>query len=163
MIEVGTSYLRIVGPFYGFFGGGLALYFASQGGSCWLGDDGCRSAGLHRRWRRLDSSISAWRQQRLVFCARRRARCLRVRECGCSCGRCMVQEGERATVNGGSSLIISHLSLPEIKSGCAVTSLFVEKSSLQSIWKFPVLLSREFLRNRLNLRGDRAQKTRRRD
>ncbi|MEW6453784.1 MAG: MATE family efflux transporter [Pseudomonadota bacterium] len=31
MIEVGTSYLRIVGPAYGFFGGGLALYFASQG------------------------------------------------------------------------------------------------------------------------------------
>jgi putative MATE family efflux protein len=31
MIEVGTSYLRIVGPFYGFFGGGLLLYFASQG------------------------------------------------------------------------------------------------------------------------------------
>jgi Na+-driven multidrug efflux pump len=31
MIEVGTSYLRIVGPSYGFFGGGLALYFASQG------------------------------------------------------------------------------------------------------------------------------------
>jgi putative MATE family efflux protein len=31
MIEVGTSYLQIVGPFYGFFGGGLALYFASQG------------------------------------------------------------------------------------------------------------------------------------
>jgi Na+-driven multidrug efflux pump len=31
MIEVGTNYLHIVGPFYGFFGGGLALYFASQG------------------------------------------------------------------------------------------------------------------------------------
>ena len=31
MIEVGSHYLRIVGPFYGFFGGGLALYFASQG------------------------------------------------------------------------------------------------------------------------------------
>jgi putative MATE family efflux protein len=31
MIEIGTSYLQIVGPFYGFFGGGLALYFASQG------------------------------------------------------------------------------------------------------------------------------------
>jgi Na+-driven multidrug efflux pump len=31
MIEVGTSYLQIVGPFYGFFGGGLVLYFASQG------------------------------------------------------------------------------------------------------------------------------------
>jgi Na+-driven multidrug efflux pump len=31
MIEVGTSYLQTVGPFYGFFGGGLALYFASQG------------------------------------------------------------------------------------------------------------------------------------
>jgi putative MATE family efflux protein len=31
MIAVGTHYLQIVGPFYGFFGGGLALYFASQG------------------------------------------------------------------------------------------------------------------------------------
>jgi Na+-driven multidrug efflux pump len=31
MIEIGSSYLRTVGPFYGFFGGGLALYFASQG------------------------------------------------------------------------------------------------------------------------------------
>jgi Na+-driven multidrug efflux pump len=31
MIEIGSRYLRIVGPFYGFFGGGLALYFASQG------------------------------------------------------------------------------------------------------------------------------------
>jgi len=31
MLTVGTQYLRIVGPFYGFFGAGLALYFASQG------------------------------------------------------------------------------------------------------------------------------------
>jgi len=31
MIAVGSRYLQIVGPFYGFFGGGLALYFASQG------------------------------------------------------------------------------------------------------------------------------------
>ncbi|MBN9496745.1 MAG: MATE family efflux transporter [Alphaproteobacteria bacterium] len=31
MIETGSAYLRIVGPFYGFFGLGLALYFASQG------------------------------------------------------------------------------------------------------------------------------------
>ncbi|MDB5600447.1 MAG: efflux family protein [Xanthobacteraceae bacterium] len=31
MLEVGSHYLRIVGPFYGFFGAGLALYFASQG------------------------------------------------------------------------------------------------------------------------------------
>ena len=31
MIEVGTRYLQIVGPAYGFFGGGLLLYFASQG------------------------------------------------------------------------------------------------------------------------------------
>ena len=28
---VGAQYLHIVGPFYGFFGAGLALYFASQG------------------------------------------------------------------------------------------------------------------------------------
>jgi putative MATE family efflux protein len=31
MIETGSAYLRIVGPTYGFFGLGLALYFASQG------------------------------------------------------------------------------------------------------------------------------------
>jgi MATE family, multidrug efflux pump len=31
MLAVGSQYLRIVGPFYGFFGAGLALYFASQG------------------------------------------------------------------------------------------------------------------------------------
>ncbi|MGN6097810.1 MAG: MATE family efflux transporter [Bosea sp. (in: a-proteobacteria)] len=30
-IAAGSAYLRIVGPFYGFFGIGLALYFASQG------------------------------------------------------------------------------------------------------------------------------------
>ena len=31
MLATGTLYLRIVGPAYGFFGGGLALYFAAQG------------------------------------------------------------------------------------------------------------------------------------
>ncbi|AOH87203.1 MATE family efflux transporter (plasmid) [Sphingomonas panacis] len=31
MIETGSTYLRIVGPAYGFFGLGLSLYFASQG------------------------------------------------------------------------------------------------------------------------------------
>jgi Na+-driven multidrug efflux pump len=31
MNEVGTQYLQLVGPFYGCFGVGLALYFASQG------------------------------------------------------------------------------------------------------------------------------------
>jgi len=31
MNAVGIHYLRVVGPFYGFFGMGLALYFASQG------------------------------------------------------------------------------------------------------------------------------------
>ncbi len=31
MIATGTAYLRLVGPAYGFFGLGLALYFASQG------------------------------------------------------------------------------------------------------------------------------------
>jgi Na+-driven multidrug efflux pump len=31
MIAVGSAYLRTVGPFYGFFGLGLALYFACQG------------------------------------------------------------------------------------------------------------------------------------
>ncbi|MDX3907304.1 MAG: MATE family efflux transporter [Pigmentiphaga sp.] len=31
MLATGSLYLHIVGPFYGFFGAGLALYFASQG------------------------------------------------------------------------------------------------------------------------------------
>jgi putative MATE family efflux protein len=31
MIDAGSAYLRTVGPFYGFFGLGLALYFSSQG------------------------------------------------------------------------------------------------------------------------------------
>ncbi|MBV1707064.1 MAG: MATE family efflux transporter [Hyphomicrobiales bacterium] len=31
MLAAGSAYLRIVGPLYGFFGMGLALYFASQG------------------------------------------------------------------------------------------------------------------------------------
>jgi putative MATE family efflux protein len=31
MLATGSQYLRIVGPFYGFFGLGLVLYFASQG------------------------------------------------------------------------------------------------------------------------------------
>ena len=31
VIDTGSAYLRIVGPTYGFFGLGLALYFASQG------------------------------------------------------------------------------------------------------------------------------------
>jgi putative MATE family efflux protein len=31
VVETGSTYLRIVGPFYGFFGLGLGLYFASQG------------------------------------------------------------------------------------------------------------------------------------
>jgi Na+-driven multidrug efflux pump len=44
VVETGTTYLRLVGPAYGFFGLGLALYFASQGArggmrmsptSCW--------------------------------------------------------------------------------------------------------------------------------
>jgi len=36
VIAAGSTYLRIVGPFYGFFGLGLALYFASQGaGRLW--------------------------------------------------------------------------------------------------------------------------------
>jgi putative MATE family efflux protein len=31
MIEAGVSYLRVVGPFFGFFGMGFTLYFAAQG------------------------------------------------------------------------------------------------------------------------------------
>jgi Na+-driven multidrug efflux pump len=37
VLAAGTRYLTIVGPFYGFFGAGLALYFASQGAGRLLG------------------------------------------------------------------------------------------------------------------------------
>jgi putative MATE family efflux protein len=36
MLAIGSAYLRAVGPFYGFFGLGLALYFASQGAGTML-------------------------------------------------------------------------------------------------------------------------------
>ena len=36
MIAAGSAYLRVVGPFYGFFGLGMALYFASQGAGTML-------------------------------------------------------------------------------------------------------------------------------
>ena len=48
------SYLRIVGPFYGFFGAGLALYFASQGaGRLGWPLAAARPAARDRRRRRL--------------------------------------------------------------------------------------------------------------
>jgi Na+-driven multidrug efflux pump len=31
VVRVGASYLKIVGPIYGFYGLGMALYFATQG------------------------------------------------------------------------------------------------------------------------------------
>jgi Na+-driven multidrug efflux pump len=31
VVDIGTAYLRTVGPFYGFFGLGISMYFASQG------------------------------------------------------------------------------------------------------------------------------------
>ena len=31
IVAIGTQYLRTVGPFYGFFGLGISMYFASQG------------------------------------------------------------------------------------------------------------------------------------
>jgi MATE family, multidrug efflux pump len=31
IVRIGTSYLRIVGPIYGLYGLGMALYFATQG------------------------------------------------------------------------------------------------------------------------------------
>lgn len=34
MLESGSAYLRIVGPFYGFYGLGFSLYFAAQGAGC---------------------------------------------------------------------------------------------------------------------------------
>jgi MATE family, multidrug efflux pump len=48
VVETATSYLRVVGPTYGFFGLGLALYFASQG------------AGRHSFGRCPPASCACW-------------------------------------------------------------------------------------------------------
>lgn len=46
VIAFGADYLRMVGPFYGLFGLGLALFFASQGAGRLA--EGVRSAGVRR-------------------------------------------------------------------------------------------------------------------
>ena len=55
MLQTGTAYLRRVGPTYGFYGLGLALYFASQGAGrmVWPLADG-HLAAADRSGRRMD-------------------------------------------------------------------------------------------------------------
>ena len=62
MIAAGSSYLRVVGPFYGFFGLGMALYFASQGAGAlkWPLLAGVR-AHAHRGRRRLAGAAAGAR------------------------------------------------------------------------------------------------------
>ncbi len=63
MVATGTTYLRFVGPMYGFFGLGLALYFTPQGAGKahvaalgWLrAASGC---GRGRRWLALKATGS---------------------------------------------------------------------------------------------------------
>ena len=69
MIAAGSAYLRIVGPFYGFFGLGMALYFASQGaGALKWPLLGRRLAPGHRGRRRL-SAAALDRQSHVVYAA----------------------------------------------------------------------------------------------
>ena len=59
MLATGAQYLRIVGPAYGFFGLGLALYFASQGaGRLALAAIGRAGAPRHRDRRRLGGAAA---------------------------------------------------------------------------------------------------------
>jgi Na+-driven multidrug efflux pump len=54
MLDVGIRYLQTVGPAYGLFGLGMALYFASQGGWSPVVAAACKSYALdHRGWRRM--------------------------------------------------------------------------------------------------------------
>ena len=68
MIAVGSNYLQIVGPFYGFFGGGLALYlnFASQG----AGRVGWAMWVVVPRWVTATACLLRWRLH-LLFMALR--------------------------------------------------------------------------------------------
>ena len=54
MLDAGSRYLRAVGPFYGLFGLGMALYFASQGAGRVL------RALLANLARRAIATVGAW-------------------------------------------------------------------------------------------------------
>ena len=75
MIAAGSAYLRIVGPFYGFFGLGMALYFASQGAGALKWPLHRRRVASRHRGRRRLCAAALDRKSRAGLCgARRRSR-----------------------------------------------------------------------------------------
>ena len=80
VIETGSAYLRIVGPTYGFFGLGMALYFASQGAAAPFMASVDWIPPRHSRDRRRLACASSNRLAQLAFrSARLRADRLRCR------------------------------------------------------------------------------------
>ncbi len=78
MLAAGTAYLHVVGPCYGFFGAGMALYFASQGAGRLLCAAAGRARAHHRCGGRRLSCAATHRIAHLALCGGR-ARPLRVR------------------------------------------------------------------------------------
>ena len=99
MLDVGSRYMQIVGPFYGFFGVGLALYFASQGaGRLGWPVIGRGGAGRGRGRRRLNGDPFPARRRRTILRARTCARGVRRHQCGGDRRRRLVPAGRAQQV-----------------------------------------------------------------
>src|ERR1700676_3757901 len=93
VVRLGTSYLQIMGPIYGFYGLGTALFFVTQGvgSNMWTMDDCKRRTAARQRCGRADCHLLAGSRSGRVLCRRRR-RFLRV----CSAGHRRNAQGEGA-------------------------------------------------------------------
>ncbi|MGZ5160786.1 MAG: MATE family efflux transporter [Burkholderiales bacterium] len=109
VIAEGSRYLRIVGPFYGFFGAGMALYFASQGAGRlgWPLTNRRRFAPDDRGGRRLARLLPHWRSVVRVCRAGRRARRVRIDHRGCG-GIRIVETGETCSFHVISRTVRLH-------------------------------------------------------
>ena len=91
MIDAGSRYLHAVGPVYGLFGFGMALYFASQGAGPTVVAVARQYGAIADRRRRRLARLAPHRQHdrcvhRLGCCTRR----FRSDQCGRSCARRLV-------------------------------------------------------------------------
>ena len=102
IVRLGTSYLRIVGPIYGLYGLGMALYFATQGFGSVLDRDRQRRPPACKRGMRAGRHLLA-RPRRDRILRRHRRRILRVR----GTDRCRGVPGERAR-SAANEVIFTH-------------------------------------------------------
>ena len=102
MLDAGSRYLRVVGPFYGLFGLGMALYFASQGAGrlAWPLIANLTRLAIAAVGGSLALRLSGDLDERLC-CARGCARDVRPDQRGRGCGRRVVRSRAFALVAAG--------------------------------------------------------------